>query len=51
MKHQPYLLLEGITVTFPTPSGIFTALDSVDLKVEKGQFVSLIGHSGCGKST
>src|SRR5690606_19237938 len=28
-----------------------TALDAVDLKVEEGQFVSIMGPSGCGKST
>jgi nitrate/nitrite transport system ATP-binding protein len=38
-------------MVFPTPKGPFTALDDVDLKIEKGEFVSLIGHSGCGKST
>jgi len=36
---------------FPTPKGAFKALDNVNLKIEKGEFVSLIGHSGCGKST
>jgi len=36
---------------FPTPKGSFKALDAVDLKIDKGEFVSLIGHSGCGKST
>jgi len=31
--------------------GPFRALDKVDLKIEEGEFISLIGHSGCGKST
>ncbi|WP_422382810.1 ABC transporter ATP-binding protein [Marinicellulosiphila megalodicopiae] len=38
-------------MTFPTPNGDFTALKDVSLKLKKGEFVSLIGHSGCGKST
>jgi len=36
---------------FPTDNGPFKALDKVNLKIKKGEFVSLIGHSGCGKST
>ncbi|HKT13960.1 MAG TPA: ATP-binding cassette domain-containing protein, partial [Allosphingosinicella sp.] len=51
MKQRSYLALEGISVTFPTKTGPFTAVQDVDLSIEKGQFVALIGHSGCGKST
>ncbi len=36
---------------YPTPKGPLTVVDGFDLKMKKGEFVSLIGHSGCGKST
>lgn len=48
---KAFLDISDIDVTFPTPKGEFTALKNVDLKIQKGEFVSLIGHSGCGKST
>ncbi|AMO57476.1 bacitracin ABC transporter ATP-binding protein [Endozoicomonas montiporae] len=47
----PILDISQIDMEFPTPKGPFTALKEVDLKINKGEFVSLIGHSGCGKST
>ncbi|WP_286270256.1 ABC transporter ATP-binding protein [Thalassotalea hakodatensis] len=45
------LNISKIDMVFPTPSGDFTALKEVDLQIKKGEFISLIGHSGCGKST
>ncbi|ADZ93066.1 MULTISPECIES: ABC transporter ATP-binding protein [Marinomonas] len=46
-----YLDISQVSIEFPTPKGPFKALDRVDLKIQQGEFVSLIGHSGCGKST
>jgi nitrate/nitrite transport system ATP-binding protein len=50
-RHERHLELSGIGIDFPTPKGPFTALKNVNLKIAKGEFISLIGHSGCGKST
>jgi len=36
---------------YPTPKGPLTVVKDFDLKVQRGEFISLIGHSGCGKST
>jgi len=36
---------------YPTPKGPLTVVEDFNLLMDKGEFVSLIGHSGCGKST
>jgi nitrate/nitrite transport system ATP-binding protein len=46
-----YLNIDHVHMTFPTDNGPLEVLNSVNLKVKKGEFISLIGHSGCGKST
>lgn len=43
--------ISAVDMRFPTPRGEFEALRDVNLKIREGEFVSLIGHSGCGKST
>src|SRR5262245_21095219 len=43
-------VLEGGALRSGRP-GLFCVFKDVDLRIEKGEFVTLIGHSGCGKST
>ncbi len=45
------LRTEGLTRQYGVGQAIVTALDHVDLQVERGQFVAIIGASGSGKST
>ena len=40
-----------VTKVYPTPKGPLTVVDKFSLDIRKGEFISLIGHSGCGKST
>jgi len=52
MSHsRPHLELSSVGMGFPVKGGTFTALEEVNLRVAEGEFISLIGHSGCGKST
>jgi len=51
MTEKTYLEVSHTSIEFPTKKGSFKALDDVNLKIDKGEFISLIGHSGCGKST
>ncbi|MYZ50133.1 ABC transporter ATP-binding protein [Propylenella binzhouense] len=46
-----YVEFAAVSKTFPTPKGPLTVVEDFSLKMRKGEFVSLIGHSGCGKST
>ena len=43
--------LDKISKTYQTGEHVVTALSDIDLKVDKGEFVSIIGPSGAGKST
>lgn len=48
-----YLEFSRLSKIYPTPDGNSTVkvVDGFDLKMKKGEFISIIGHSGCGKST
>ena len=46
-----YLHIDHITMNFPTKEGEFCALDDVNFSIDQGEYISIIGHSGCGKST
>lgn len=46
-----YVLIENVNMVFETKKGRFEALRDINLSIKEGEFVSIIGHSGCGKST
>jgi len=48
-----YLEFSQLSKIYPTPDGNSTVkvVDGFDMKMKKGEFISIIGHSGCGKST
>lgn len=46
-----YLEFFNLKKVYPTPKGPLTVLENFNLLMNRGDFVSLIGHSGCGKST
>ncbi|WP_067732359.1 ABC transporter ATP-binding protein [Novosphingobium naphthalenivorans] len=46
-----YLEFFKLHKVYPTPKGPLTVVEDFNLLMDKGEFISLIGHSGCGKST
>ena len=51
LNDDRYLEFSQLTKVYPTPKGPLTVIEDIDLKMKKGEFITLIGHSGCGKST
>ncbi|MEM1287187.1 MAG: ABC transporter ATP-binding protein [Pseudomonadota bacterium] len=45
------LKINGLTVSYPTRHGVFTAVDSADMQINPGEIVGVVGESGAGKST
>lgn len=51
MIEDRFLDFSQLHKVYPTPKGPLTVVEDFDLKIDRGEFISLIGHSGCGKST
>ena len=51
MTTQPLLELQGITRRFSAGAKDFIALDNINLTINEGELVAIIGASGSGKST
>jgi peptide/nickel transport system ATP-binding protein len=48
---EPVLQVRNLSVDYPTRAGVVRAVDDVDLTVQRGEVLGLVGESGCGKST
>lgn len=51
VTEERYLEFSQLKKIYPTPKGPLTVVDGFEMIMHKGEFVTLIGHSGCGKST
>jgi nitrate/nitrite transport system ATP-binding protein len=53
MQSQTFLKIEGLAKIFPAASGgkPLTVFENIHFGIDKGEFICIVGHSGCGKST
>ena len=54
MKHadtHPVISLRGLTKRYGIGDAEHTVLDSIDLDIQKGEFIAIMGPSGCGKTS
>jgi putative ABC transport system ATP-binding protein len=47
----PLIVMSRVGKTYETPAGTFTALSGIDLDIDRGDFLAVVGKSGSGKST
>lgn len=50
-KNHPILRFRDVTKIYPLPAGDVVALDHVNLEIDRGEFIAIMGPSGSGKST
>jgi nitrate/nitrite transport system ATP-binding protein len=50
-EEDRYVEFSNVSKVYPTRKGPVTVVEDFNLRIHKGEFISLIGHSGCGKST
>jgi putative ABC transport system ATP-binding protein len=50
-EHGALILLQDVRKAYRTPAGDFLALKGIDLQVQQGEFLAVVGKSGAGKST
>jgi bicarbonate transport system ATP-binding protein len=50
-QSSPLLSITNVSKVYPTTKGPYPVMEGVDLTVKEGEFICLIGHSGCGKTT
>ncbi|WP_347277659.1 nitrate ABC transporter ATP-binding protein [Oculatella sp. FACHB-28] len=48
---KSFLEIANVSKVYPTPKGPYPVLQDVNLSIKQGEFICLIGHSGCGKTT
>ena len=51
VRERSLIQLNGVTKTYDGAAGTFTALKGIDMQVNSGEFVAVVGKSGSGKST
>jgi len=51
IQSASFLSIQSVSKVYPTPKGAYTVLEDVNLDIHEGEFICVIGHSGCGKTT
>ena len=51
MAGEKFISIENIAMRYPAPGGTTTVFEDLWLTIARGEFVCVIGHSGCGKTT